>query len=98
MAFSNDLAAETLGRALDELTRRWASLPPEMQKDLTASIRAHGPQIADRSYDRFNVVSQVTALLDALWQHRERLPASVVKTLDGGQAAAVSFRGIERDL
>ena len=33
MAFSNELAAETLGRALDELTRRWALLSSEAQKD-----------------------------------------------------------------
>jgi hypothetical protein len=94
MAFSNDLAAETVGRALDELTRRWASLPPEVQKNLSVLIRVHGPQIADRSYDRFNVVGRVTALLDALWELRERLPAPVVRVLDNGQAAAVSFRGI----
>ena len=94
MAFSNELAAETLGRALDELTRRWALLSSEAQKDLAALIRTHGPQIADRSYDRFNVVARVAALLDALWQVRKDLPAPVVRTLDGGQAVAASYRGI----
>ena len=32
MAFSNELAAETLGSALDELTRTWVILSPEAQK------------------------------------------------------------------
>jgi hypothetical protein len=94
MAFSNELAAETLGKALDELTRRWALLSSEAQQDIAALIRTHGPQIADRSYDRFNVVARVAALLDALWQVRKDLPAPVVRTLDGGQAVAASYRGI----
>ncbi len=94
MAFRSDTAAATLGSVLDELARTWKRLSPELQGALDALIRAHGPQIADRSYDRFNVVSRVIGLLDALWQLQVRLPAQAVRMLQAGQAAEAGFRGI----
>ncbi len=94
MAFRSDTAAATLGSVLDELARTWKRLSPELQGALDALVRAHGPQIADRSYDRFNVVSRVTGLLDALWQLQARLPAQAVRMLQAGQAAEAGFRGI----
>ena len=75
MAFRSDTAAATLSSVLDELARTWVRLSPELQGTLDALIRTHGPQIADRAYDRFNVLSRIAALLDALWQLQARLPA-----------------------
>ena len=94
MAFQSDTAAATLSSVLDELARTWERLSPELQGTLDALIRTHGPQIADRAYDRFNVLSRITALLDALWQLQARLPAQAVRILQAGQAAETSFRGI----
>ena len=94
MAFRSDTAAATLSSVLDELARTWERLSPELQGTLDALIRTHGPQIADRAYDRFNVLSRITALLDALWQLQARLPAQAVRILQAGQAAETSFRGI----
>ena len=94
MAFRSDTAAATLSSVLDELARTWERISPELQGTLDALIRTHGPQIADRAYDRFNVLSRITALLDALWQLQARLPAQAVRILQAGQAAETSFRGI----
>jgi hypothetical protein len=94
MAFRSDTAAATLSSVLDELARTWERISPELQGTLDALIRSHGPQIADRAYDHFNVLSRITALLDALWQLRARLPAQAVRILQAGQAAETSFRGI----
>ena len=94
MAFRSDTAAATLSSVLDELARTWERLSPELQGTLDALIRTHGPQIADRAYDRFNVLSRIAALLDALWQLQARLPAQAVRILQAGQAAETSFRGI----
>ena len=98
MAFRSDTAAATLSSVLDELARTWDRISPELQGTLDALIRTHGPQIADRANDRFNVLSRITALLDALWQLQARLPAQVVRILQAGQAAATSFRGITLSL
>jgi hypothetical protein len=94
MAFRSDTAAATLSSVLDELGRTQAGISPELQQTLGALIRTHGPQIADRTYDRFNVLSRITALLDALWQIQSRLPAQAVRILQAGQASETSFRGI----
>jgi hypothetical protein len=94
MAFRSDTAAATLSSVLDELARTWERLSPELQGTLDALIRTHGPQIANPAYDRFNVLSRITALLDALWQLQARLPAQAVRILQAGQAAGASFRGI----
>ncbi len=94
MAFRSDTAAATLSSVLDELARTWERISPELQGTLDALIRTHGSQIADRAYDRFNVLSRITALLDALWRLQARLPAQAVRILQAGQAAETSFRGI----
>ena len=94
MAFRSDTAAATLSSVLDELARTWERISPELQGTLDTLIRTHGPQIADRAYDRFNVLSRITALLDALWQLQARLPVQAVRILQAGQAAETSFRGI----
>ena len=44
--------------------------------------------------DRFNVVSRITDLLDALWQLQARLPEPVGQALLAGQAAGTGYRGI----
>jgi len=76
------------------LARSWKMISPELRGALDALIRAHGPQIADRAYDRYNVVSRVIGLLDAFWQIQARLPAQAARMLQAGQAADASFRGM----
>ena len=94
MAFRSDTAAATLSSVLDELARTWERISPELQGTLDTLIRTHGPQIADRAYDRFNVLSRITALLDALWQLQARLPVQAVRILQAGQATEAGYRGI----
>ncbi len=87
MAFRSDTAAATLGSVLDELVRTWKMMSPELQGALDALIRAHGPKIGDfQAIDRYNVVTRVTDLLDALWQLQTQLPAQAVRLLQAGQA------------
>jgi hypothetical protein len=94
MAFRNDTAAATLSSVLDELTRAWEGMSRELRETLNTLIRAHGPQIADGAVDRYNVLSRISGLLDALWQLQARMPAQAVRILQAGQRAEASFRGI----
>ena len=93
MVFRSDMAVQTLGGVLDELIAVWDTLAADVRADVEALIRRHGPKIADRTADRFNVVSRICDLLDALWQLRSRLPASVVRILEAGRAEAAGYRG-----
>ncbi len=93
MVFRSDMAVQTLGGVLDELIAVWDTLAADVRADVEALIRRHGPKIADRTADRFNVVSRICDLLDALWQIRSRLPASVVRILEAGRAEAAGYRG-----
>lgn len=94
MVFRSDMAVQTLGGVLDELIAVWDTLAADVRADVEALIRRHSPKIADRTADRFNVVSRICDLLDALWQLQPRLPASVVRILEAGRAEAAGYRGI----
>ncbi len=47
MAFRNDVAAQTLGKAIDALVDDWSMLDAGLQGEIVALIRKHGPIIGD---------------------------------------------------
>ena len=100
MDFRNDLAAQTLGRALDDLAGAWQTLRPDARRALEAWVQAQGPKIADRSIDGANVISRVTTCLGALWQLRDYLPPSTVTILQSGQGLSgmASLSPADREL